>query len=92
MRPVFPFSALTYRALVSEDQIVDIGLSLHGLHSSPFPYPPFYVPPPEKCLSFIFSQGSFFSVSKSMSDCPVFGHFFLSGCRPVSVRFLSSFA
>ncbi len=25
-RPVFPFSALTYRALVPEDQIVDIGL------------------------------------------------------------------
>jgi len=72
----FSISALTYWALVPEDQIVDIGLSLHGLHSSLFPYPPFYVPPPEKCLSFIFSQGSFFSVSKSLVRLPRFRAFF----------------
>lgn len=69
------FQLLTYRALVPEDQIVDIGLSLHGLHSSLFPYPPFYVPGSEKM-----SPGIFCSLSwtKALSGCPVFGHFFLS--------------
>lgn len=90
----FPFSALTYRALVPEDQIVDIGLSLHGLHSSLFPYPPFYVPGSEKMSPGIFLQSlldkslvrlscfrAFFPVRMPSCFCPLFVQF-----RPIAAK------